>query len=112
MNCACVPTEMGFSKLCTEHSAFIEKRFREVTKLAFEGIKLVFEGEVVLHKEDGGQALVSDNIESTSDPRTFVRVQSWSDGGMGTSEENRIRDKHPELMALKGKRVRITVQEI
>lgn len=62
---------------------------------------MVYEGTVELHFEDGGMALISDNIDSVDDPHTFVRLHSWNEDAL---------KQHPELQALQGRRVRVTVE--
>ncbi len=59
---------------------------------------LRFEGRLELHTEDGGRALIGE-VEGADDDRTFVRLQSWSDD-----------KQHPELAALDGKRIRVTIE--
>jgi hypothetical protein len=67
----------------------------------------IFEGAVYLNSEDGGRALISDNIieagtSASDDSGAFVCIQSWSED---------LDPKHHEwLQSLKKKRVRVTVE--
>lgn len=69
-------------------------------------MKFVFEDTVEFHSEDGGCALVSENIQDPhTDPNNglFVRIQSW--------DERRDHPyRHVLARLLDGKRVRVTVE--
>jgi hypothetical protein len=65
----------------------------------------IFEGVVDPEREDGGMALIdtddfTDEVSGLTDT-LFVRLHSWDESGA-----------HPEMTALRGKRVRITVEVI
>lgn len=66
-------------------------------------MKIEMEGLVDLHKEDGGLALIAENIEHDPDALNgmFVRLQSWDDA-----------KQHKTLRAFAGKKVRVTVEVI
>lgn len=70
-------------------------------------IPIVLEGVVKPKVEDGGQAQIAE-IGGESDDYAdgesgmFVRIQSWCEGGK----------HHPEMDAIRGKRVRVTIEVV
>ena len=72
---------------------------------------IVIEGTVDLNKEDGGAALISYPIsaDENKDSGLYVRICSWDEDFWNgdTKEPN-----HPDVEALRGKKVRITIEEI
>ena len=66
--------------------------------------KVIEDSAVTFDKEDGGQALICyfGDYDDT-DSGMFVRLQSW---------DERNKNGHPEADRLKGKRVRITIEEL
>lgn len=65
--------------------------------------KVVMEGLVDLHKEDGGMALIAENIEHNPGAPNgmFVRLQSWDET-----------KQHTVLWDFAGRKVRVTVEVI
>jgi hypothetical protein len=72
--------------------------------------KLIFEGVVDFMREDGGRALISENIvevgralPGTEQTGMFVRIQSWDD-------DPDHADRHALARPLEGTRVRLTLE--
>ena len=65
-----------------------------------------------LKKEDGGQALICeglDNVVTTgADHYFFVKLQSWNEDECYDPRE----PFHPTLNSMKGKRIKITIEEV
>ena len=72
---------------------------------------IVIEGTVELNKEDGGAALISYPIstDEKQDSGLYVRICSWDEDFW--NGESKI-PNHPEAESLRGKKVRITIEEI
>jgi hypothetical protein len=68
--------------------------------------KIILEGPVECDKEDGGRVLIAQiahvvGESENSDEGLYVRIQSWSESKM-----------HPQMDALIGKKVRVTIEII
>jgi hypothetical protein len=60
--------------------------------------------------EDGGAALITQVVQDKEpDSGMFVRLQSWNAEAMKRALPTK-EDMHPELSALIGKRVRVTIE--
>ena len=72
---------------------------------------IIIEGTVELNKEDGGAALISDPIsaDESQESGLYVRICSWDEDFW--SGESKI-PNHPEIESLRGKKVRVTIEEI
>lgn len=65
--------------------------------------KVIEDAKVVYEKEDSGQALICYFGDSSEESGLFVRLQSW---------DERNKNGHTEAERLRGKRVRITIEEL
>lgn len=79
--------------------------------------KIVIEGIPEASHEVGMRAFILTvyndavyNDKSKEIPRVFVRVQSWEECGKESSSD--CEAWHPELKPLKGKKLRVTIEEV